>query len=754
MAVQVSACASTGDGTSVDAADVDAGVIDAVPDAPVDAGATAFGDECTRHADCGPGGWCVEAPGGAGVCSRPCDDDCPTGFDCRQVNVPDGPVRLCVPTVASQCASCAAELQCPGGGCLQLDGEGRCAAHCAGPNECPTGYRCAADATGAHAGTYCQPVTGSCTCSPPMNGAQRTCSVQNAVGICFGTQTCDGAAGWSACTAVAAEAETCDGHDNDCDFVIDDGVGGGEPCTNTVAGVGSCPGIRTCDGASGFVCQGPVPAPETCNFIDDNCNGQTDETFTDLGQPCTAGTGGCLRHGSQRCNAAGDGTECSVTAGMPVAEKCNGIDDDCDTLLDETFPGLGAPCSAGVGACARAGTLLCTADGLGTRCSATPGQPAGQESCNYLDDDCNGTVDDGFRNPLTGFYDQPTACGACGIDCTTLYDGPHAVGTCQVTAVAACAMGCDPGFFDLDASTVDGCELELDTGAIYVSGGDALAADDASCGLGPTGTGAGNHPCRTITQGLARAAGAGRARVLVADATYQESVTLVDGKDLLGGYRADTWQRHLAATATVIQGAMSIGANDRTVIAVGIHSPTVFEGFVVRGSLDARPGGNSYAVYVAGSSANLVIRGCAIQAGRGGPGAPGFVGSNGLAGVDGQGRDANPPGYDFVNTIGAGACNVANNRQLANGGQRTCGFDVVDGGNGGGNQCPTSTTLVEQSGRDALNGQPGAGNTGGAEGLGGDAGDDGRLENLGSRCVVPVAPEFGLDGTAGVTGGP
>ena len=82
-----------------------------------------FGEECTRHADCGPGGWCVEAPGGnGGVCSRACADDCPANYDCRTVTVPDGPIRLCVPTTASQCAACAGDQQCPGGGCLQLDG--------------------------------------------------------------------------------------------------------------------------------------------------------------------------------------------------------------------------------------------------------------------------------------------------------------------------------------------------------------------------------------------------------------------------------------------------------------------------------------------------------------------------------------------------------------------------------------------------------------------------------------------------------
>ena len=102
-----------------------------------------------------------------------------------------------------------------------------------------------------------------------------------------------------------------------------------------VAGVGSCPGIRTCDGMNGFVCQGPMPRAEICNFIDDNCNGATDEAFPDLGTLCSAGIGACLRNGSRRCNAAGNATECSAVAGNPSLELCNGLDDDCDGKLDE-----------------------------------------------------------------------------------------------------------------------------------------------------------------------------------------------------------------------------------------------------------------------------------------------------------------------------------------------------------------------------------------------------------------------------------
>src|SRR5262249_30203978 len=162
--------------------------------------------------------------------------------------------------------------------------------------------------------------------------------------------------GWSACSAATATLETCDGQDNNCNFLIDDGVGGGEACTNTVAGVGTCPGTRTCAGAQGFICEGQTPIPETCNNAADNCNGVVDEGFAGLGTLCSPGVGACQRFGSVRCTMDGTGVECSVTPGAASAELCNQIDDDCDSKVDETFPTLGTGCSAGLGVCTRYGT--------------------------------------------------------------------------------------------------------------------------------------------------------------------------------------------------------------------------------------------------------------------------------------------------------------------------------------------------------------------------------------------------------------
>jgi hypothetical protein len=198
------ACASTPPQEPDAAVVTDAAV---VVDADIDAGETSFGEPCTRHAEC-DNGYCVEgAGGGGGQCSRACNDDCPTGWDCREVALPGDTVRLCIPTITSHCVTCANDGECAGGACLQLDGGGRCAPDCTDSSQCPDGYECAADAAATHAGMFCQPVTRSCTCNTGMNGATRTCTVANAMGTCFGTETCNATTGWSACSASAATTE-------------------------------------------------------------------------------------------------------------------------------------------------------------------------------------------------------------------------------------------------------------------------------------------------------------------------------------------------------------------------------------------------------------------------------------------------------------------------------------------------------------------------------------------------------------------
>jgi len=79
----------------------------------------------------------------------------------------------------------------------------------------------------------------------------------------------------------------------------------------------------------------------------------------------------------------------------PTAETCNAVDDDCDGEVDEDFPGLGLSCVTGLGACRAVGILACSADGSSSYCAASlpPPQP---EICDGVDNDCDGSIDEGL----------------------------------------------------------------------------------------------------------------------------------------------------------------------------------------------------------------------------------------------------------------------------------------------------------------------------------------------------------------------
>lgn len=93
--------------------------------------------------------------------------------------------------------------------------------------------------------------------------------------------SCPGGTVGTRTTPAGAGPEFCDGKDNNCNLVVDDGPGGtagtvdgGLACTIT-ANQGVCRnGTTACQGATGVVCNQNVTASaEQCDGLDNNCNG-------------------------------------------------------------------------------------------------------------------------------------------------------------------------------------------------------------------------------------------------------------------------------------------------------------------------------------------------------------------------------------------------------------------------------------------------------------------------------------------------
>ncbi len=218
-------------------------------------------------------------------------------------------------------------------------------------------------------------------CETLCGNGQETCSLGN----------------WVGCTAPRPTAETCDNQDNDCDGSTDEDLsrpcssacGPGEETCNrgqwaacnapTPAATDTCGDLRDND------CDGDTDEGCACT-----------PTSTTV---CGVTQGVCVQ-GVSTCSAQGAWGPC-LQGGSPVIlpgqipESCDDTDNDCDGDTDETFPGAGDVCGTDEGEC-TAGRKACV-DGDEICQGEVPG---GDEICDGLDNNCDGDVDEGLAGDL------------------------------------------------------------------------------------------------------------------------------------------------------------------------------------------------------------------------------------------------------------------------------------------------------------------------------------------------------------------
>ncbi|RLB48553.1 MAG: hypothetical protein DRJ42_22965, partial [Deltaproteobacteria bacterium] len=385
----------------------------------------------------------------------PDDTACDNGFFCDGVEVCDavmdcqaGPALDCDDAVTCTLDSCSEAA----GGCVNTVDDGMCddgtfcngAELCSPTLDCQAGTPPVCDDTFACTDDSCDAGLDACLYTP----FDARCDDS---AYCNGTETCTVGVGCESGTAIlcndgiACSDDSCNEASDMCEAIFNSGnCGGGEVCTAVGCTPGSactgptaslcddglyCNGVETCSSSTSTpgVCQaGTAPS---CNDF----NACTVDSCSDASGSCTHTPRDIDLDGFGDDACGGDDCNDGDPAINPTAtDICDGVDNDCDGLIDGGLSSAGDMCSAGPQCCSgNCASGICV-DATGSCQRILDTCTADSECCTGL---CSASIDGALRCQVPG---------GCGVG-----------GTACLTAADCCSGGCVGGFCDDTATCGD-----------------------------------------------------------------------------------------------------------------------------------------------------------------------------------------------------------------------------------------------------------------------------------------------------------
>ncbi len=463
---------------AADVADVGSGKVDPCP-FPTAPKAGDPGAACKTNKDCASN-VCTDSSGGL-ICSAPCTVCCPLGFTCANVAFTGPASYACVSASTNLCAPCDSDASCqsatsPAALCVQGAGGSFCGMGCASDDTCPIGYSCVQSVGSSGSAKQCVPDSGVCGCSAKAiaSGASTACTQANEFGSCKGTRACT-AAGLSACSALAATAETCNGADDNCDGVTDEGFAdldkdGLADCVDPDIDGDGVANAADCSPTNAAIHPG---ATEICDGLDNDCDGTTDvggpgcvvyypDADTDtFGAADAPGVCQCAASGILTATSHSDCDDGNSAIHPGASEVCDGLDNNCDGKTDPACDGDGD------GWCDAAQTTIgtpvtCPHGGGDCNDAAVAINPGATETCNGVDDDCDGVTDGAGASGCVPYFIDADGdkFGSGSSVCLCAPDGQHAAtvgGDCNDLA-----SGVHPGATEVCNGIDDNCDGQTD----------------------------------------------------------------------------------------------------------------------------------------------------------------------------------------------------------------------------------------------------------------------------------------------------